>query len=208
MNDAPAAGVAQDLRAPLTFAPFRGRVVYRNVLRRYDGKRLWKPSMRPYRWSAGVSTLYTSLDLDVALAERIKHTLAAPIEVVVGTAQVSIKQAVDLTTDDALRSLAGVLTRDVTAADHAVPQRIGTALSRRGAAALLVPAAVGEVAALFPQFRFVRGGRTESRTTPASGVNVVIFSDNLDRSDVIRIRGRRPFRCVIQGLVGLDRRMG
>jgi len=169
MNDAPAAGVAQDLRAPLAFAPFRGRVVYRNVLRRYDGKRLWRP---------------------------------------VCTAQVSIRRAVDLTTDDALRSLAGVLTRDVTAADHAVPQRIGTAFSRRGAAALLVPAAVAEVAALFPRFRFVRGGRTELRTTPASGVNVVIFSENLDRSDVIRTRGRRPFRCVVQGLVGLDRRTG
>src|SRR3990172_8819716 len=59
--------------------PFSGRVVHRQV-RRPHAHALWDPGFGPYRWNSGFPALYASLSLDFALAERIKRTLARPVD--------------------------------------------------------------------------------------------------------------------------------
>jgi RES domain-containing protein len=161
--------------------PFHGRILIRQVVAEAAAT-LWVPTVRPYRWSSGFPALYTSLELDVAIAERLKRTGLRRTRLAVGVARATIRRTVDLTADVAL-SVVGETVQDVSGPDYDVPQRVGRGLFEAGIAALLVPAVITEVAHQYPRFLFVRGGHSEQRRTPSSGTNLVIFPDNLERGD-------------------------
>jgi len=117
--------------ASLRVAPFSGTVVYRQTFARNAG-RLWTPSTAPLRWSDGFNAVYTSLDLTVALAERIKRTGATRVTIVVGIARVQIRRVVTL--DDQAMSALGTSREEVTTEDYTLPQRLGRTLFQQGAA--------------------------------------------------------------------------
>lgn len=181
--------------ASLRVAPFSGTIVYRQTFVR-NVRRLWTPSRAPLRWSAGFNAVYTSLDLAVALAERVKRTGATRVEIVVGIARVQIRRVVTL--DDEAMSALGTSREEVTAEDYSLPQRLGRALFEQGAGAIAVPAAIARVAEWFPEMRVERGLSTLTVATPRFGTNLVIFPDNRDRSDSRREVER--YTCLLQGI--------
>ncbi len=140
-------------------APFIGTVVFRQVR---AGQRLWRPSTGRYRWSEGFPTLYTSLELGVAFAERIKYVGPMPTDLEVGQAHVTIRRVVDLTGEQTLGEL-GVTAEDISGEqdDRALPRRIGPELYKAGASALLVSAAIAVVARSYPRYRLERADRAE-----------------------------------------------
>ncbi len=176
--------------------PFQGRIIIRQMVADAAAT-LWAPTVRPYRWSSGFQALYTSLDLDVAIAERLKRTGQRRTRLAVGVAQASIQHTVDLTSDAALSAL-GASLQDVVGPGYPVPQRIGRTLFEAEVGALLVPAAIAEVARQYPRFLFGRGRRVDERQTPGAGINFVIFPDNLRRGDGYPEIER--FMCEIQGI--------
>ena len=182
--------------ASLRVAPFFGTVVYRQTFARNAG-RLWTPSSAPLRWSDGFNAVYTSLDLTVALAERVKRTGATRVEIVVGIARVQIRRVV--TQDDQAMGALGTSREEVTTEDYTLPQRLGRALFEQGAGAIAVPAAIAAVAEWFPEMRVERGLSTLTVATPRSGTNLVIFPDNRDSSDFRRESER--YTCLLQGIL-------
>lgn len=176
--------------------PFSGRVVHRQV-RRPHAHALWDPGLGPYRWNSGFPALYTSLSLEVALAERIKRTLARPVELVVGIAQADLRVTLDLTAP-AVRATLGVTAEELTADDHTLTQQLGRRLYDGGTTALLVPAAIASTAALYPRFPIRRDGRVSIHATPAQGTNLLIYTDHLRPGDAYPEIER--FACVARGL--------
>jgi hypothetical protein len=149
------------------------------------------------RWNAGFPALYTGLDLDVALTERLKRTGPVAVRLLVGRADALIARTVDLCDLSVLGRLS--LGTGELVGDYALPQELGAAFLRAGVTGLLVPAAIAETAQLYPRFRVVREGQTpEVRQTPAQGVNLVIFTDNLVAGD--RYPEIDRFSCEIRGL--------
>lgn len=166
---------------PVEPRPFQGRIIVRQVVAEAVAA-LWRPTVHPHRWSRGFPALYTSLDLDVAIAERLKRTGLRRTRLAVGLARASIQRTVDLSLDASLATV-GASTQGVTGLDYTVPQRIGRELFEGGVAALLVPAAIAEVAQHYPRFRLVQDRHVEERATPGTGIHLVIFPDNLERGD-------------------------
>jgi RES domain-containing protein len=189
----PASAIAE---ATAGARPFSGRVVHRQVLEAV-ASRLWAPTLRSGRWNQGFAALYTALDLDVALAERIKRTLMRPASLAVASADATIGRTVDLTEPAPLGRF-GLSPSEITAPSYSLPQRLGAALFEKGITALLVPAALATTARIFPRFEFVREGRREIRITPATGTNLVLFTDNLGRGD--RYPEIARFSCEVRGL--------
>jgi hypothetical protein len=136
--------------ASLRVAPFSGTVVYRQTFARNTG-RLWAPSNAPLRWSEGFNAVYTSLDLTVALAERVKRTGATRVEIVVRIARVQIRRVVTL--DDQVLSALGTSREEVTMEDYTLPQRLGRALSERASAGLAPARAWVTVMSRLPRSR-------------------------------------------------------
>ena len=155
--------------------------------------------MRPWRWNGAFATLYTALSLHVALVERVKRTGAAPVRVLVGTADVSITHTLDLT-DPAALALLRLRGDDLTTDDHALTRALGTALFRAGITALVVPAAIATTAREYPRFRLVRDERTTIHSTPTEGTNLVIFRSNRSRGDGWPECVAERFLCEIAGL--------
>jgi len=155
---------------------------------------LWEPSFGPYRWNSGFPALYTSLTLEVALAERIKRTRARPVELVVGKAQASLHAVLDLTGDSVQKAL-GVAVADLTADDYSVAQRLAHRLYDAGVTALVVPAAIATTATLYPRFSMRRGARTAIYDTPVEGTNLVIYTENLHRGDAYPEVERFAAKC-------------
>jgi hypothetical protein len=83
-----------------------------------------------------------------------------------------------------------------------VPQRIGMMLHKVGISALVVPAAIGEVAALFPRIEVTNTTSTLTgvHEIPSSGTNVVVFRDRLAAQDRITFDVRPRERLIIRGL--------
>jgi len=176
--------------------PFSGRIVHRQVV----GDRsdfLWQPTVLPWRWNAGFAALYTSVELHVTLAERLKIAFTFPIRLVVGLAEAAIARVLDLTAPSTLARL-GLARDDLTTDDYSVTQHLAVAFFAAGVTALLVPAAIEGVARLYPRFRLVRGKQAIVYPTPASGVNLVISPDNLRHLD--RYPEIDRFACEVTGL--------
>lgn len=130
-------GVLRGRQWSVRVEPVRLEVVFRNISTGAPVG-LWDYSSRAYRWSAGVPTLYTSTDSLVCLTERVKQTLARPLVVELGYAEIDVQRAVNLTVVGTLP----VPLPDVLGADYTVPQRIGMVLHEVGISALVVPAAM------------------------------------------------------------------
>lgn len=175
---------------------FSGRIIHRQVPAANEAA-LWQPTLRSWRWNRGFPALYTSLELDVALAERIKVTLAVPTILVVGVADATIARTLALTDPSTLAGL-GLTLENLTQSDYAFTQDLGTAFHASGVTALLVPAALRETAQFYPRFRFTRDGHIAIRATPDSGVNLVLFTDNLHRHDAYPETAR--FTCEVAGI--------
>ncbi len=89
--------------------PFRGRIVHRQVVED-RGALLWHPPVRPWRWNAGFAALYTSVELHVTLAERLKIAFTFPIRLVVGLAEAAIARVLDLTPPSTLARIGSYCT--------------------------------------------------------------------------------------------------
>ncbi len=102
MPAASIAGAPPPGRHPLLLPrPFQGRIIIRQVMAEAAAM-LWVPTVRPYRWSSGFPALYASLDMDVAVAERLKRTGLRRTRLAVGVARASIQKTVPLTRNAAL----------------------------------------------------------------------------------------------------------
>ncbi len=195
MLDVP--GVLRGRRWSVRVERVRFEVVFRNIpARAHVG--LWNYSSRSYRWSVGAPTLYASTDAVVCLAERVKQTLARPLQVELGYAEIDLQLGANLAAAGALP----VQLPDVLSADYVVPQRIGMMLHKVGISALVVPAAIGEVAALFPRIEVTNTTSTLTgvHEIPSSGTNVVVFRDRLAAQDRITFDVRPRERLIIRGL--------
>ncbi len=190
--------IAADVAAVVTahVRPFHGEIVHRQVRRPY-APALWEPGLGPYRWNSGFPALYTSLTLEVAFAERIKHTRARPVALVVGKAQANLSTTLNLAIP-AIQRVLGVAAADLTGDNYSVPQRLGRRLYDVGVTALVVPAAIATTAALYPRFSMRRGARAAVYDTPVEGTNLVIYTDRLRPGDIYPEIER--FACVVRGL--------
>jgi len=176
--------------------PFADQILQRQ-LPAQNPAALWTPTLHARRWNLGFPALYASLLLDVALAERIKRTLARPAQLLAGVATASIARVVDVGLVEVQEAL-GVSIDALTTADYTLTQQLGTALFQAGVTGLLVPAALAETARRYPSFRFIRHGHSEVRPTPASGTNLVLFTSNLRRGDAYPETDR--FACEVTGI--------
>lgn len=176
--------------------PFAGIVVFRNVVR-VQALRLWAPTTRPGRWSDGFPALYTSLSLEVSLAERVKRTTIDVVELTVGEAAVTLGMVADLTTRRSRQPLHMTL-RDITGSDYTVSQQIAARAYRAGLAGLRVPAAIRLVAKEYPTIVVYRGDSRVRLRTPHSGINLVVFPDRMRRDD--SLREILHYDCVVQGV--------
>ncbi len=176
---------------------FQGRVIYRQVLRAQSPRR-WLYSTYPGRWNPSFPALYTSLSLDVALAERLKRTGTDLTDLTVGVGDVALERVADLTTPAALTRW-GIGPEDVVLdRDYRVPHRIAATLHAEGATGLLAPAALSSVSRLLPRFVLRRDTHEETRRTPSSGVNLIIFPANV--LYLVPIQETDWFDCTIWGL--------
>lgn len=177
----------------LAVGPFAGPVVYRNVRAR-GGPPLWQPSRPGLRWNPTFSALYTSLELEVSLAERLKHSEPIPLEVVVGVAHVVAQRVVDLTQAATLQhfqTTGAALVRD----EYDEPYRIVEIIHRLDIAGLLVPAAIGVVSQRFPRIQLTRDGLRIVCDTPRTGVNLVLFPNRYEE-----FRELERYRVIFRGL--------
>lgn len=152
---------------------FAGPVVSRNV-RAIDGPPLWHPSRPGLRWNPTFQALYTSLELETSLAERLKHSEPIPLEVVVGVAHVVAQRVADLTQSATLQhfqTTGAALVRD----EYDEPHRIAEIIHRLDIGGLLVPAAISVVSQKFPRIQLTRDGLRVVYGTPRAGVNLVPF---------------------------------
>lgn len=181
-----------------SLAPFDG-FVYRNIaigvvgagaiavgnLPESVSENLWKPRTVEDRWNrAGISTLYTSIASDVSFAERVKHVNGAPIAIVLGRARIHIERAVELTDPGALP----IPHEQVLGDNKSVAQAVGSALYDAGITALVVPAAITLAARLFPRMtvRDLQADELTTVPTPATGANVVIFTESVTPEDSVQ----------------------
>ncbi len=116
---------------------FRGRLIYRQVLTARR-RRLWAPSSHPWRWNTDFPALYTSLEENVAIAERIKLTLARPTAIVLAWADAVVRDVLDLT-DPAIQALLKVDWRMLVADTYDVPQTLAPFWSEPVCAVLWFP---------------------------------------------------------------------
>jgi RES domain-containing protein len=191
----PNAGAAAVSAALQFLRAFSATVVYRQVPVAYEAMS-WHASPPGGRWNPTFPALYAALDLDVALAERIKRTGPVRSELAVGLSRVRFARVLDLRSPDVrtlLRVARDALTRDDYRATHALASRLFVA----GIRGLLVPAALTRVAGFYPHFWFERDGEPELRRTPAGGTNLVVFPDHVAAGDEREEIGR--FHCAIWG---------
>lgn len=177
----------------LVVRPFAGPVVYRNV-RGIGGPPLWQPSRPGLRWNPTFQALYTSLELETSLAERLKHSEPIPLEVVVGVAHVVAQRVADLTQAATLRhfqTTGAALVRD----EYDEPHRIAEIVHRLNIGGLLVPAAIGVVSQKFPHFQLARDGLRILYETPRAGVNLVLFPGRYQE-----FRELQRYRAILRGL--------
>lgn len=170
--------------------------MFRNVAR-VQASRLWAPTTRPGRWSDGSPALYTSLSLEVSLAERVKRTTIDVVELTVGEAAVVLGMVADLTTRRSRQRL-HVTLRDITGWDYTLSQQIAARAYRAGLAGLLVPAAIRLVAKEYPTIIVYRGDVRMRLRTPNSGPNLVVFPERMRRDD--SIGEILHYDCVVQGV--------
>jgi RES domain-containing protein len=126
------------------------------------------PNGRGARWNPpGVSALYMSLDRDTALAEADHHIAVQPLRPrakrTLHTLDVKLGSVLDLTDLEFLASL-GVSRESLEGDDHSACRSVGGAAAYLGHDGILVPSA------------------------RHSGVNLVIFTDNLEPDGVVRVR--------------------
>ena len=117
---------------------FSATVVYRQVPVAYEAMS-WHASPPGGRWNPTFPALYAALDLDVALAERIKRTGPVRTELTVGLSRARFARVLDLRSPDVrtlLRVARDALTRDDYRATHA----LATTLFLASITGLLVPA--------------------------------------------------------------------
>ncbi len=172
---------------------FAGPVVYRNV-RTIGGPPLWQPSRPGLRWNPTFPALYTSLKLEMSLAERLKHSEPIPLGVVVGVAHVVAQRIADLTQSATLqhfRTTGGALVRDA----YDEPHRIAEIIHRLDVGGLLVPAAIGVVPQKYTRMRLARDGLRVVYDTPRTGVNLVLFPNRYQE-----VRELERYRAILQGL--------
>lgn len=128
---------------------FEGKVIYRQVLRSRRAER-WLYSARPGRWNPSFAALYTSLSLDVALAERLKRTGTDLTGLTVGVGDIVLERVVDLTTA-AVHAWLGITLEDIVMdRDYRISHRIATMLHAEGVTGLLAPAALSSVSRTVP----------------------------------------------------------
>jgi hypothetical protein len=159
----------------LVVVSFAGPVVYRNV-RTIARLALWHPSRPGLRWNPTFPALYTSLQLETSLAERLKHSAPIALEVTVGIAHVVAHRVADLTRGATLQHFqtsGAALVRD----DYDEPTRIAEIVHRLDVGGLLVPAAIEMVVRKFPRMQLMRDGLRIAYEIPRTGVNLVLFPD-------------------------------
>lgn len=178
---------------------FEGRVVFRQVLRSRAAER-WLHSVHPGRWNPAFPALYTSLSLDVALAERLKRTGTDVTDLTVGIGEVSLEHVVDLTIPAALAEFGATPEDVVRDSEYGVPHRIATALHAKGIMGLLVPAALSSVSRLLPRFVVRRDQHEETHETPSSGIHLVIYPASV--LYLIPLNEIETFNCTVWGLPG------
>lgn len=142
---------------------------------------LWAPTSYPWRWNRDFPALYTSFELRVAMAERLVHTPDLT-HLVVGRAVARIARTIDLTAPATLHAL-GLNTTDLTQPTYGFTQLLAARFYLSGITALVVPAAIEEVARIYPRYRVTRGRRASIHLTPSSGTNLVIFPENQASGD-------------------------
>lgn len=160
---------------------FRGQLIYRQVLA-YRRHRLWQPTRWPGRWNRDFPALYTSLEERVAIAERVKLTLARPVTIVLARAKAKIRRVLDLTNPDVLDVLG--TTRDALVTDvYDFTQDLAASLHKAGVRGLLVPAAIQGTVALYPRVEIIRRQHHEQVELSPYGTNCVLFPTNLTKTD-------------------------
>ncbi len=182
-----------DAAPALVVGAFAGPVVYRNV-RVTGGSPVWQPSRPGLRWNPTFPALYTSLELEVSLAERLKHSESIPLEVVVGVAHVVAQRVVDLTQPVTLQhfqTTGTTLGRD----EYDEPHRVAEIIHRLDIAGLLVPAAIGVVSQRFPHIQLTRDRLRMVFETPRTGVNLVLFPNRYQE-----FRELERYRAILRGL--------
>jgi len=155
--------------------------------------------MHSGRWNEGVRALYTASSVDLAFTERIKQFGSTTIHLLVGMADATIARALDLT-DTAVLAALGLHAADLMTDDYRVTHRLGTAFLHARIRGLVVPAAIGATARLYPQFRLVRDGVSEIRATSTTGTNVVFFGSNHRGGNHWSERRGEGFECDIAGI--------
>ncbi len=167
--------------------------MYRNV-RAIGGPPLWQSSRPGLRWNPTFPALYTSLELETSLAERLKHSEPVPLEVVVGVAHVVAQSVADLTHPATLQhfqTTRAALVRD----EYNEPNRIAEIIHRLDIGGLLVPAAIGVVSQKFPRIQITRDGLRVAYVTPRTGVNLVLFANRYEE-----FRELERYRVILRGL--------
>jgi len=193
MSTGPSGGAAVGGAPSFVVGPFAGPVVYRNV-RAIGGPPLWQPSRPGLRWNPTFPALYTSLELETSLAERLKHSEPISLEVVVGVAHVVAQRVADLTQSATLQDFqttGAALVRD----EYDGPHRIAEIIHRLDIGGLLVPAAIGVVSQKFPRIQLRRDGLRIVYDTPRTSVNLVLFPDRYQE-----FRELERYRAILRGL--------
>ena len=174
---------------------FSATVVYRQVPVAYQAM-LWHASPPGGRWNPTFPALYAALDLDVALAERIKRTGPVRTELTVGLSRARFARVLDLRSPD-VRTLLRVTRHALTRDDYRATHVLASTLFVTSITGLLVPAALTRMAGFYPYFWLERDGEPELHRTPTGGTNLVVFPDHVAAGDERKETGR--FHCAVWG---------
>lgn len=158
------------------------------------GPPLWHSSRPGLRWNPTFPALYTSLELELSLAERLKHSEPVPLEVVVGVAHIVAHRVVDLTQPTTLQHFRTAGT-DLVRDDYHEPHRIAEIIHRLDVAGLLVPSAIGMVSQRFPRMQLTRDRLRIVHDTPRTGLNLVLFPDRYQE-----FRELERYHAILRGL--------
>lgn len=197
MNASAVEGAPSGRPSHFVVRAFSGPVVYRTV-RAVNAGRLWRASTPGFRWNPEFPAIYTSLALEVSLAERLKHSAVRTVAIVVGIGHATVARVADLTDHVSLGHF-GVSGQDLVRDDYTESHRLARAVYRTGTAGLLVPAAIGRVAQMHPKMRLNRQRIRQTLQTPDEGVNLVLYPDHFRNSDDLHELER--FRAVLSGLL-------